>query len=267
MGTQVLLKDKINNKILGKTLIKLGLKKYNPNVSEEYFYFKVYKRQGIVIEIGSQPETIDLPPELISDYILKNSIKIQSKNSLYINGIPETFDIFTSTIFNPENNYCDKDEIVDSIEKMLLEYKIIDRDEIYTKSGSRRAKHKIHEANISDIIEAVENDEGEEWNDNSFELALIKHFIKFVMDKYKKELSLSQKLQDNSMEQLKNLNSVLNDFEGKYKKQIKELENKIYIIKKEIEENAKLNEREIEAKRKEYDKKEEVINSLLDILK
>lgn len=87
------------------------------------------------------------------------------------------------------------------------------------------------------------------------------------MDKYKKELSLSQKLQDNSMEQLKNLNSVLNDFEGKYKKQIKELENKIYIIKKEIEENAKLNEREIEAKRKEYDKKEEVINSLLDILK
>lgn len=87
------------------------------------------------------------------------------------------------------------------------------------------------------------------------------------MDKYKKELSLSQKLQDNSMEQLKNLNSVLNDFEGKYKKQIKELENKIYIIKKEIEENAKLNKREIEAKRKEYDKKEEVINSLLDILK
>lgn len=87
------------------------------------------------------------------------------------------------------------------------------------------------------------------------------------MDKYKKELSLSQKLQDNSMEQLKNLNSVLNDFEGKYKKQIKELENKIYIIKKEIEENAKLNEREIEAKRKEYDKKEEVINSILDILK
>lgn len=87
------------------------------------------------------------------------------------------------------------------------------------------------------------------------------------MDKYKKELSLSQKLQDNSMEQLKNLNSVLNDFEGKYKKQIKELENKIYIIKKEIEENAKLNERKIEEKRKEYDRKEEVINSLFDILK
>lgn len=222
MGTQVLLKDKINNKILGKTLIKLGLKKYNPNVSEEYFYFKVYKRQGIVIEIGSQPETIDLPPELISDYILKNSIKIQSKNSFYINGIPETFDFGISTIFNPENNYCDKDEIVDSIEKMLLEYKIIDRDEIYTKSGSRRAKHKIHEANISDIIEAVENDEGEEWNDNSFELALIKHFIKFIIDKYKEELSLSKNNSKNKTEKeevkelnIEKLNSIIRKCEDK----------------------------------------------------
>ncbi|TXJ55385.1 hypothetical protein [Brachyspira aalborgi] len=42
---------------------------------------------------------------------------------------------------------------------------------------------------------------------------------------------------------------------------------KIDTIKKEIEENANLNESEIEAKRKEYDRKEEVINSLLDILK
>ncbi|TXJ32268.1 hypothetical protein [Brachyspira aalborgi] len=42
---------------------------------------------------------------------------------------------------------------------------------------------------------------------------------------------------------------------------------KIDMIKKEIEENANLNESEIEEKRKDYDKKEEVINSLLDILK
>ena len=154
MGTQVLLKDKINNKILGKTLIKLGLKKYNPNVSEEFFYFKVYKRQGIVIEIGSQPETIDLPPELISDYILKNSIKIQSKNSLYINGIPETFDFGISTIFNPENNYCDKDEIVDSIEKMLLEYKIIDEiNKIYRNAYNK----KNNVSSLSYIMETDEN--------------------------------------------------------------------------------------------------------------
>ena len=42
---------------------------------------------------------------------------------------------------------------------------------------------------------------------------------------------------------------------------------RVDIIKKEIEANMQLSESEIEEKRKEYDKQEEVINSLLDILK
>ena len=42
---------------------------------------------------------------------------------------------------------------------------------------------------------------------------------------------------------------------------------RVDIIKKEIEANMQLSESEIEEKRKDYDKKEEVINSLLDILK
>lgn len=42
---------------------------------------------------------------------------------------------------------------------------------------------------------------------------------------------------------------------------------RVDIIKKEIEANMQLSESEIEEKRKEYDKKEEIINSLLDILK
>lgn len=42
---------------------------------------------------------------------------------------------------------------------------------------------------------------------------------------------------------------------------------RVDIIKKEIEANMQLSESEIEEKRKEYDKKEEVINSLFDILK
>ena len=91
---------------------------------------------------------------IISDYILKNSIKIQSKNSLYINGIPETFDFGISTIFNPENNYCDKDEIVDSIEKMLLEYKIIDEiNKIYRNAYNK----KNNVSSLSYIMETDEN--------------------------------------------------------------------------------------------------------------
>ena len=42
---------------------------------------------------------------------------------------------------------------------------------------------------------------------------------------------------------------------------------RVDIIKKEIKANMQLSESEIEEKRKDYDKKEEVINSLLDILK
>ncbi len=239
------LSEKIDKKILSDTLIKLGLTSLeltNSKWTDKLFYLKQFK------PIFNEDGRISYS----NLNIYEKSIIIASENLLFIsyNMIWDYFD------------FIDGYHIVN----LLLDYKVIDRDEVYTKSGDIRSRNKIHDIDISDIIKKIEY-QGEEWDDNSIELALIKHFIKFVMDKYKKELSLSQKLQDNSMEQLKNLNSVLNDFEGKYKKQIKELENKIYIIKKEIEENAKLNEREIEAKRKEYDKKEEVINSLLDILK
>lgn len=239
------LSEKIDKKILSDTLIKLGLTSLeltNSKWTDKLFYLKQFK------PIFNEDGRISYS----NLNIYEKSIIIASENLLFIsyNMIWDYFD------------FIDGYHIVN----LLLDYKVIDRDEVYTKSGDIRSRNKIHDIDISDIIKKIEY-QGEEWDDNSRELALIKHFIKFVMDKYKKELSLSQKLQDNSMEQLKNLNSVLNDFEGKYKKQIKELENKIYIIKKEIEENAKLNEREIEAKRKEYDKKEEVINSLLDILK
>ena len=239
------LSEKIDKKILSDTLIKLGLTSLeltNSKWTDKLFYLKQFK------PIFNEDGRISYS----NLNIYEKSIIIASENLLFIsyNMIWDYFD------------FIDGYHIVN----LLLDYKVIDRDEVYTKSGDIRSRNKIHDIDISDIIKKIEY-QGEEWDDNSIELALMKHFIKFVMDKYKKELSLSQKLQDNSMEQLKNLNSVLNDFEGKYKKQIKELENKIYIIKKEIEENAKLNEREIEAKRKEYDKKEEVINSILDILK
>lgn len=48
---------------------------------------------------------------------------------------------------------------------------------------------------------------------------------------------------------------------------MKNNEESIENIKKEIEENMKLSESEIEAKRKEYDRKEEIINNLLETIK
>ena len=48
---------------------------------------------------------------------------------------------------------------------------------------------------------------------------------------------------------------------------MKNNEESIKNIKKEIEENIKLSESEIEAKRKEYERKEEIINNLLETIK
>lgn len=239
----IYLSEKIDKKILGDTLIKLGLislELTNSKGSDKLFYLKPFFNEDGNIYSASN----------IS--ISKKSIIIASENMLLI-----SYDMIWDYL-----DFIDGYNIVN----LLLDYEIIDRDEVYTKSGDIRRKHKIHDIDIRGIVKKIEY-EGEEWNDNSCELALIKHFIKFVMDKYEKEFSLSKKLKDNSVEQLQNLNSVLNKFEEKYKNQIKIFENKIDIIKKEIEDNAKLNEIKIEEKRKEYDRKEGIINNLLETLK
>lgn len=215
--------EKIDNKILGDTFIKLGMTSMeltNSKGTYKLFYLK---------------------DKYISS---EKSIIIASENLLFI-----SYDMIWDYF-----DFIDGYNIVN----LLLDYEVIDRDEVYTKSGDIRAKHKIHDIDINDIVEKIEY-RGEEWNDNSRELALIKHFIKFVMDKYKKELSLSKK-------QLQNLNSVLNRFEEEYKNHIKKLENKIDMIKKDIEENDRLNESKIKEKRIEYDRKETIINNLLETL-
>ena len=219
----IYLSEKIDNKILGDTFIKLGMTSMeltNSKGTDKLFYLK-------------------------DKYISSNkSIIIASENLLFI-----SYDMIWDYF-----DFIDGYNIVN----LLLDYEVIDRDEVYTKSGDIRAKHKIHDIDINGIVEKIEYS-GEEWNDNSRELALIKHFIKFVVDKYKKELSLSQK-------QLQNLNSVLNKFEEEYKNHIKKLENKIDMIKKEIEENTNFNESKIKEKRIEYDRKETIINNLLETL-
>lgn len=82
----------------------------------------------------------------------------------------------------------------------------------------------------------------------------IDEIIKNSFDKYFDDLDF---ITNNTIEFIqRNINRVMKNNEDSIKN-----------IKKEIEANMQLSESEIEAKRKEYDKKEEVINSLLDILK
>lgn len=82
----------------------------------------------------------------------------------------------------------------------------------------------------------------------------IDEIIKNSFDKYFDDLDF---ITNNTIEFIqRNINRVMKNNEDSIKN-----------IKKEIEANMQLSESEIEAKRKDYDKKEEVINSLFDILK
>ena len=82
----------------------------------------------------------------------------------------------------------------------------------------------------------------------------IDEIIKNSFDKYFDDLDF---ITNNTIEFIqRNINRVMKNNEDSIKN-----------IKKEIEANMQLSESEIEEKRKEYDKKEEVINSILDILK
>lgn len=82
----------------------------------------------------------------------------------------------------------------------------------------------------------------------------IDEIIKNSFDKYFDDLDF---ITNNTIEFIqRNINRVMKNNEDSIKN-----------IKKEIEANMQLSESKIEEKRKEYDKKEEVINSLLDILK
>ena len=82
----------------------------------------------------------------------------------------------------------------------------------------------------------------------------IDEIIKNSFDKYFEDLDF---ITNNTIEFIqRNINRVMKNNEDSIKN-----------IKKEIEANMQLSESEIEEKRKEYDRKEEIINSLLDILK
>ena len=230
---KIYLHEKIDEKVINDTLIKLGLTSLefaNSRGSEKYYYFKL----AYEFERGKK--------------ITNSSIKLDAKNScIYIDDTP-TYSV----------------DIFGEIEKLLLYNKIIDRDEIYTKSGSRMNNHEIHEIDVSDIIKEIElgsrvesayrgNDGYTTYNAKEI---LTKHFIKFIIDKYKEELSLSKNNSKNKTEKekVKELNieklnpiirkcedkiieikDIIKDFDYSDKKTYEELTSKLENDLKELE--------------------------------
>lgn len=230
---KIYLHEKIDEKVINDTLIKLGLTSLefaNSRGSEKYYYFKL----AYEFERGNK--------------ITNSSIKLDAKNSCIYIDDTRTYSV----------------DIFGEIEKLLLYNKIIDRDEIYTKSGSRMNNHEIHEIDVSDIIKEIEfgsrvesayigNDGYTTYNAKEI---LTKHFIKFIIDKYKEELSLSKNNSKNKMEKekVKELNieklnpiirkcedkiieikDIIKDFDYSDKKTYEELTSKVENDLKELE--------------------------------
>lgn len=77
-----------------------------------------------------------------------------------------------------------KNDFITSMKEILFREKIL--DEVYDKSGEYENNQNKYEADTNDIIEKID------YNMPSrphYEAFIIKHFIKYIMDKYKKEIS------------------------------------------------------------------------------
>ena len=169
------LKDKIDEKVFGDILIKEGLTKIsiemkNSEKSIVYNYFKFIDETNL--DNIAPVKFIGLDAENSCIYI--NSIKDKSKSS----------DFGLGAFFGDVNNEKNLTDVIDNIKKILFKEKIL--DEIYDKSGEYKINKDKYKADTDDIIEKIDYDMT---IPPHYEAFIIKHFIKYVMDKYKQEIS------------------------------------------------------------------------------
>ena len=185
------LKDKIDEKVFGDILIKEGFTKIsiemkNSEKSDVYNFFK----------FENEINTTDIAPVNMIGLDAKNSclyINIQTASGVlreigggltkgYSGSIPNNLkkanienlgDIVEGTITSKQ--------FIASIKEILFREKIL--DEVYDKSEEYKNNLEKYEANTDDIIEKIEEKEKTE----PYNLFIIKHFIKYVIDKYKEE--------------------------------------------------------------------------------
>lgn len=178
-----------------------------------------------------------------------NDIKESRKSSLkelenlFISKLEENFNSIES--FIKENNQLEEFNsysLKANCDKLIKDFKNSFYDDINNKIS-------LSDYKCLSILE-IKASEKRKVEMNSY----IDEIIKNSFDKYFEDLDF---ITNNTIEFIqRNINRVMKNNEDSIKN-----------IKKEIEANMQLSESEIEEKRKEYDKKEEIINSLLDILK
>lgn len=151
------LKDKIDEKVFSDILVKEGLTKISIEIKNS--------EKSNIYNFFTFEDEVD-----ITDIAPVNIMWLDAENSC----ININLGVFRG-IFGG---------LTVGMKRILFREKIL--DEVYDKSGEYENSQSKYEANTDDIIEKIDYNMGARPHEQAF---IIKHFIKFVIDKYKEEIS------------------------------------------------------------------------------
>ena len=217
----IFLKEKIDKNILTNTLIKIGL--VSKKIEKRYF-----KDNDIILDIENY---------FCFSYSGDNDtakITIDKKNSCIGINYKELFAFDNE---DKENKFFLK------IKEILFKEKILNEELDKTKEYENN--YQQYEANTDDIIEKLEC---REENIEPYNLFITKHFIKYVMDKYKQEKLYIEKIQPYILSHIKQcedkineIKEIIKDFDYSDRKTYEELTSKVENDLKELEDTKNVN--------------------------
>lgn len=232
---KIYLKNKIDEKVLNDTLTKIGL--ISIEIKNDYFK-SLLDRGGIfsliadaaniaanivanaanIVDdiVDDTAKTTVSPPSGELYFSSRTYYKFSLVDKISLSTIKDDFFIGSHIRLDAEESciyICDYNgNIISGMKEILFREKILDK--VYDKAEEYKNNLEKYEANTDDIIEKIEEKNSEPYN-----LFIIKHFIKFVMDKYKQENILSEDNSSNenieNTEEAKNIsnNPFINDGE------------------------------------------------------
>ena len=214
-STSIFLKEKIDENILTNTLIKIGL--VSKKIEKRYF-----KDNNIILDI--------------ENYFCFSHFGNNDKAKMMIDKENSCIEInFKELFVDMDDNKDNENKFILEIKEILFKEKIL--DEVLDKSEEYKNNTEKYEANTDDIIEKIEGENIEPYN-----LFIIKHFIKFVMDKYKEEKLYIEKIQPYILSHIKQcedkiieIKDIIKDFDYSDKKTYEELTSKVENDLKELE--------------------------------
>ena len=214
-----------------------GIFKEDEKTNEKIRKMKHYNREDNSV---SQLQNLN---SILNDIKESKKPRLKELENLFISKLEEVFNSIES--FIKENNQLEEFNsysLKANCDKLIKDFKNSFYDDINNKIS-------LSDYKCLSILE-IKASEKRKVEMNSY----IDEIIKNSFDKYFDDLDF---ITNNTIEFIqRNINRVMKNNEDSIKN-----------IKKEIEANMQLNEREIEAKRKEYDRKEKIIDSLLETIK